>query len=132
MPSGAQGPRGAGGHGRYSRGRQRCPQPAACGADLAQPGSCGEVRRTALQRGKADGCFPVLWVVKIDPVRRCCHINYISAEDSFHAEDELPFAAGSVFDVEEVDWAPPASGRPSRIVIRAAPDNKQHPLDLPG
>eukprot|EP01062_Namystynia_karyoxenos_P006318 TRINITY_DN1220_c0_g1_i5.p1 TRINITY_DN1220_c0_g1~~TRINITY_DN1220_c0_g1_i5.p1 ORF type:complete len:874 (+),score=296.56 TRINITY_DN1220_c0_g1_i5:94-2622(+) len=83
------------------------------------------------QRGKADGCFPVLWVVKIDPARRCCHINYISAEDSFHAEDELPFAAGSVFDVEEVDWAPAASGRPSRIVIRAAPDNKEHPLDLP-
>eukprot|EP00965_Chrysotila_dentata_P196678 6177731-Pleurochrysis_carterae.AAC.4 len=81
----------------------------------------------------------VLWKIKLDPHRRCVHVNYIDRHDAslgpnpnIGAEDEFLFAPYSVFTVERVKWrAQPSSSKPHRVVLIAAADNSTEPEDLP-
>eukprot|EP01062_Namystynia_karyoxenos_P061338 TRINITY_DN5350_c1_g1_i1.p2 TRINITY_DN5350_c1_g1~~TRINITY_DN5350_c1_g1_i1.p2 ORF type:complete len:175 (+),score=45.41 TRINITY_DN5350_c1_g1_i1:408-932(+) len=85
----------------------------------------------AEREGSKKGCIPVVWEIEIDEERKCCHMNYLGTKYSFFPEDEILFAPCSVFRVKAVTPAPPGSKEPLRITIWAAPDNQEHPLDLP-
>jgi hypothetical protein len=77
----------------------------------------------------------VLWIVELDPIHRCNHVNLVTAT---HVQDEFEFlfSAYSAFEVVRVHWSPTPQdkARPHEITLRAAPDNKddvQFPEDLP-
>ena len=83
---------------------------------------------------------PVVWTIKVDPrgaaqlLYRCKHVNQVS-KSNVPGESEFLYAPYSVFTVESVTL-PPAGAAPSpacpiQIVIVAALDNKEEPLDLP-
>eukprot|EP01062_Namystynia_karyoxenos_P023767 TRINITY_DN1920_c0_g1_i13.p1 TRINITY_DN1920_c0_g1~~TRINITY_DN1920_c0_g1_i13.p1 ORF type:complete len:735 (+),score=196.70 TRINITY_DN1920_c0_g1_i13:82-2286(+) len=94
-------------------------------------------RDTALDfamRGFENGEWPVLWVIEIDSEPpHCHHVNHLGPGISFYpTEDEFLFPNASVFTVVRVEWQEERRGdRPSLIVLRAARDNRDHPLDLP-
>jgi hypothetical protein len=76
----------------------------------------------------------VLWIVELDPIHRCNHVNLVTATH-VPGEFEFLYAPYSVFAVESVTLPPagaaPTPARPVQIVIVAALDNKEEPLDLP-
>jgi hypothetical protein len=77
----------------------------------------------------------VLWIIELDPVRRCNHVNLVTATLA-PGEFEFLFSAYSAFEVVRVHWSPTPQdkARPHEITLRAAPDNKDDalfPEDLP-
>ena len=76
----------------------------------------------------------VLWKVKLDPAKRCQHVNLLTPEKTHvQGENEFLFAAFSAFTVEKAIWSdsPQKKHSPHEITIRAAPDNLEEPDDLP-
>jgi len=72
----------------------------------------------------------VLWVVKIDRMYKCKHVNYLDKISSCKGEAEFLFPAYSPFEVLEV--TPPTSAVPyTMITLKAAVDGKHEPEDLP-
>jgi hypothetical protein len=77
----------------------------------------------------------VLWIVELDPIHRCNHVNLVTATH-VQGESEFLFSAYSAFEVVRVHWSPTPQdkARPHEITLRAAPDNKDDghfPEDLP-
>ena len=80
----------------------------------------------------------VLWRFHLDgalpPNRRCVHVNFIDRTDgTVHGEDEFLFSAYSAFEVVRVHWSPTPQDKttPHEITLRAAPDNRAVPEDVP-
>ena len=68
----------------------------------------------------------VLWTVRFDEASRCRQVNLMTASP-YQGEIEFLFAPYSAFIVLSVDWR----SDPHRIVLKAEPDNKTAPRDLP-
>jgi hypothetical protein len=83
---------------------------------------------------------PVVWTIKFDPrgaaqlLYRCKHVNQVP-KSNVPGEFEFLYAPYSVFAIESVALPPagaaPTPACPVQIVIVAALDNKEEPLDLP-
>ncbi len=74
----------------------------------------------------------VLWRIELDPVHRCNHVNFVTAT---HIPDEFEFlfSAYSAFEVVRVHWPPTSQDKttPHEITLRAVPDNRAVPEDVP-
>ena len=84
-------------------------------------------RRFLVERGGSD-C--VLWRVRIDPVRKCVHVNLVK-KTNVPGEEEYLFAPYSAFTVLSVRWGAGTAAAPHEIELLAAVDNKEEPEDLP-
>ncbi len=76
----------------------------------------------------------VLWIIELDPMHRCNHVNLVTATH-MPGEFEFLFSAYSAFEVVRAKWSPTPQDKaqPHEITLRAAPDNKDalFPEDLP-
>ncbi len=72
----------------------------------------------------------MLWRVRIDPERKCNHVNLVT-KTNVEGEEEYLFAPYSVFTVRSVSWNAGTVAEPHEIELLAAVDNKGQPLDLP-
>jgi hypothetical protein len=78
----------------------------------------------------ADDC--VMWRVRIDPVRRCMHVNLVTRRvPRLPDEQEYLFAPYSAFSVLSVAWNAGTVNDPHIIELLAAVDNQTEPEDLP-
>ena len=83
------------------------------------------------QRAEDGGQPPVLWVVHLDPVNGCAHVNYVAATEC-PGEEEFLFAPYSVFTVQSVLWQDRPDWVDCHVVhVKAAPDNKRELETLP-
>ena len=74
----------------------------------------------------------VRWLVRIDPIRKCPHVNLVSKRvPDLPDEQEYLFAPYSAFTVIAVSWNAGTGGDPHVIELLAASDNKQAAGDLP-
>ena len=71
----------------------------------------------------------VLWIVRIDPVLKCVHVNLVT-RSNVPGEQEYLFAPYSAFTVISSKWAAGTAADPHIIELSAAPDNKAAPEDL--
>jgi hypothetical protein len=71
----------------------------------------------------------VLWLIRIDPERKCVHVNLVQ-KSNVAGEQEYLFAPYSVFKVIEVKWGAGTDEDPYIVELIAAPDNKAEPEDL--
>ena len=72
----------------------------------------------------------VLWRVRIDPERKCTHVNLVK-KTNVPGEEEYLFAPYSAFTVLSVQWKAGTVAEPHEIELLAAADNKREPEDLP-
>jgi hypothetical protein len=72
----------------------------------------------------------VRWLVRIDPARKCVHVNLVK-KTNVEGEEEYLFAPYSVFTVASATWNAGTTADPHIIVLQAAVDNKEQPEDLP-
>ena len=72
----------------------------------------------------------MLWIVRIDPVLKCVHVNLVE-KTNVPGEEEYLFAPYSAFTVVSAKWGAGTAAEPHIIELRAAPDNKAAPEDLP-
>ena len=96
-------------------------------AYLATSFSEDVARRFIVERG-GDDC--VLWRVRIDPERKCTHVNLVK-KTNVPGEEEYLFAPYSAFTVLSVQWKAGTVAEPHEIELLAAADNKREPEDLP-
>jgi hypothetical protein len=76
---------------------------------------------------KKDG---VIWVIKLDRIYKCKHVNYLDAISSCKGEAEFLFQAYSPFEVEDVKE--PTDSEPfTTITLKAAVDGKHESEHLP-
>ena len=80
--------------------------------------------------GRSDMPSKVLWLVRIDPQRKCLHVNLVK-RSNVHGEEEYLFAPYSAFTVIRVQWNAGSIESPHVIELLAAVDNKEAPEDLP-
>ena len=74
----------------------------------------------------------ILWLIRIDPVRKCDHVNLIaSAKSHVAGEEEYLFTPYSAFTVLSAKWNAGTAANPHIIELQAAVDNKAEPEDLP-
>jgi len=103
---------------------------------LSTTESRATAERFLVQRGAPQY---VLWQIKLDPVRRCVHVNHIDRHDATLGldpntgpENEYLFAPYSTFTVLSCQWqAQPTSANPHRVTLRAAVDNSIEDENLP-
>jgi hypothetical protein len=94
---------------------------------------------TSFSQAVADGFLrrstmasKVRWVVRVDPVRRCVHVNLVTRRvPGLPDEQEYLFAPYSTFTVRSVQWNAGSDAEPHVIELVAAVDNKAEPEDLP-
>ena len=72
----------------------------------------------------------VLWLVRIDPERKCLHVNFVKTSN-VAGEEEYLFAPYSAFTVLGATWNAGTVAEPHEIELLAAVDNKEEPEDLP-
>ena len=72
----------------------------------------------------------VLWVMRIDPQRKCAHVNLVQ-KSNVPGEEEYLFAPYSAFTVISTKWGSGTDEDPHVIELCAAPDNKAEPENLP-
>eukprot|EP01045_Picozoa_sp_COSAG04_P015780 COSAG04_NODE_1273_length_7466_cov_76.544319_4_plen_458_part_00 len=96
-------------------------------AYLATSFSEAVARRFIEMRGGSD-C--VLWRVRIDPARKCVHVNLVN-KTNVPGEEEYLFAPYSAFTVLSAQWNAGTVAAPHEIELLAAVDNKEEPEDLP-
>ncbi len=72
----------------------------------------------------------VLWLIRIDPQRKCAHVNLVQ-ESNVPGEEEYLFAPYSAFTLITSKWGSGTDEDPHVIELAAAPDNKAEPEDLP-
>ena len=72
----------------------------------------------------------VLWRVRIDPERRCLHVNLVE-KSNVPGEEEYLFAPYSAFTVLSAKWRAGTVAEPHVVELLAAVDNKAEPEDLP-
>ena len=87
-----------------------------------------QVARGFLAMRGGDDC--VLWRVRIDPVRKCHHVNLVRATH-VAGEEEYLFAPYSAFTVLSATWNAGTAADPHVIELRAAVDNQAEPEDVP-
>eukprot|EP01045_Picozoa_sp_COSAG04_P000430 COSAG04_NODE_10_length_43369_cov_4.059025_10_plen_154_part_00 len=85
---------------------------------------------------RSDAATKVRWIIQLDPELMCSHVSLVTRRvEGLPDEEEYLFAPYSVFTVVSASWAwDVAEGTddsPHVIVLRAAPDNKAEPEDLP-
>ena len=80
--------------------------------------------------GRSDKPSKVLWLVCIDPTRKCVHVNLVR-RSNVPGEEEYLFAPYSAFTVIRVEWNTGSTDSPHVIELLAAVDNKGAPEDLP-
>ena len=74
----------------------------------------------------------VRWLVRIDPERKCRHVNLVTKRvPGLPDEQEYLFAPYSVFTVVSVKWGTGTDVDPHVIELLAAPDNKECSDELP-
>ena len=74
----------------------------------------------------------VRWLVRIDPVRKCFHVNLVTKRvPGLGDELEYLFAPYSAFTVVATTWSAGTVAQPHVIELLAAVDNKAEPEDLP-
>ena len=74
----------------------------------------------------------VRWLVRIDPERKCAHVNLVTKRvPGLPDEQEYLFAPYSVFTVTHVAWNAGTVAEPHAVEILAAADNKEAAEDLP-
>ena len=120
--------RGGGFDDRYRSffvGSRKYRQPAY----LATSFSEAVARQFIVERG-GDDC--VLWRVRIDPVRKCHHVNLVTKTvPGLPDEQEYLFAPYSAFTVLSSTWNAGTAADPHVIELQAAVDNKAEREDLP-
>eukprot|EP01045_Picozoa_sp_COSAG04_P028683 COSAG04_NODE_4518_length_2040_cov_1.781041_4_plen_203_part_00 len=72
----------------------------------------------------------VLWLVRIDPTRKCLHVNLVQ-NSNVPGEEEYLFAPYSAFTVVSARWRAGTAAEPHVVELQAAVDNKEEPEDLP-
>ena len=107
----------------FVKGRQ-LRQPAYTAASFSHEVATRFMRRVAANRPK------VLWRVKIDPTRKCLHVNLVK-KTNVAGEEEYLFAPYSAFTVLSAEWNAGTDSDPHVIELMAAVDNKTAPEDLP-
>ena len=70
------------------------------------------------------------WQVRIDPTRKCVHVNLVE-KSNVPGEEEYLFAPYSAFTVTSVRWGAGTGADPHIIELLAAPDNRGAREDLP-
>ena len=89
-----------------------------------------DVARGFIRMRGADDC--VLWRVRIDPVRKCMHVNLVTRRvPGLPDEQEYLFAPYSAFSVLSAAWNAGTVANPHVIELLAAVDNRTEPEDLP-
>jgi hypothetical protein len=78
---------------------------------------------------RSDMPSKVLWMVRIDPHRKCVHVNLVK-RSNVPGEEEYLFAPYSAFTVVRVRWNAGSTHSPHEIELLAAVDNKEAPEDL--
>ena len=68
--------------------------------------------------------------MRIDPVRKCAHVNLVK-KTNVEGEEEYLFAPYSAFTVVSAAWNLGTPLDPHVIELEAAVDNKEEPEDLP-
>jgi hypothetical protein len=96
-------------------------------AFLATSFSRGVAENFIRMRG-GDDC--VLWTIRIDPERKCKHVNLVT-KTNVEGEQEYLFAPYSAFTVLTAAWSEGTIASPHTIELLAAVDNKDEPEDLP-
>jgi hypothetical protein len=96
-------------------------------AFLATSFSRGVAENFIRMRG-GDDC--VLWTIRIDPDRKCKHVNLVT-KTNVEGEQEYLFASYSTFTVLNVSWNAGSIDQPHAIELLAAVDNMDEPEDLP-
>ena len=72
------------------------------------------------------------WLIRIDPARKCRHVNRITRRvPDLPDEQEYLFAPYSAFTVLSARWGAGTVADPHVIELQAAPDNKGPSEDLP-
>ena len=98
-------------------------------AYLATSFSEDVARRFIVERGGDDS---VLWRVRIDPVRKCVHVNLVTKRvPGLPDEQEYLFAPYSAFTVLSAEWRAGTAAAPHVIELLAAVDKREAPEDLP-
>lgn len=87
-----------------------------------------DVAKNFIRMRGGDDC--VLWTIRIDPERKCKHVNLV-AKTNVDGEQEYLFAPYSAFAVLTVSWNAGSIDEPHQIELLAAVDNKDEPEDLP-
>ena len=87
-----------------------------------------QVARQFIAMRGGDDC--VLWRVRIDPERKCVHVNLVK-KTNVPGEEEYLFAPYSAFTVLGATWSSGTVAEPHEIELLAAVDNKAEPEDLP-
>ena len=81
---------------------------------------------------RADSAVKVRWLIRIDPQRRCVHVNLVTKRvPGLEDEKEYLFAPYSAFTVLRSEWNVGTTADPHVIELLAAVDNKGAPEDLP-
>ena len=70
------------------------------------------------------------WRVRIDPERKCLHVNFVKTSN-VAGEEEYLFAPYSAFTVLSARWRAGTTAEPHEIELLAAVDNMEEPEDLP-
>eukprot|EP01045_Picozoa_sp_COSAG04_P012309 COSAG04_NODE_823_length_10051_cov_18.357617_7_plen_392_part_00 len=96
-------------------------------AYLATSFSEAVARRFIRMRGGND-C--VLWRVRIDPARKCVHVNLVK-KSNVSGEEEYLFAPYSAFRVLSAVWRAGTAEEPHEIELLAAVDNQEESEGLP-
>jgi hypothetical protein len=83
-----------------------------------------------IERAFHAGFEPIRWIIKIDPVAHCWHVNFISRSlihniEGKPMEDEFLFSQFSVFTVSKAVWqSTPTPSCPHEVHLKALPDNR--------
>ena len=75
--------------------------------------------------------FPkVKWLIRIDPARKCVHVNLVK-RTNVPGEEEYLFAPYSAFTVLSIAWNAGTDAAPHVFELLAAADNREAREDLP-
>ena len=103
-------------------------QPAYLATSFSKETADAFIERAA--ESGAESC--VRWIVKIDPERKCAHVNLVNKRvPGLPDEQEYLFAPYSAFKVTSATWNAGTVSNPHVVELLAAPDNKEEPEDLP-
>jgi phage tail protein X len=113
----------------------RCRDFFVAGREFRQPAflatSFSEETARKFLRMRGDGDC-VLWLVRIDPERKCRHVNLVTkCVPGLADEQEYLFAPYSAFTVLNASWKAGTVDDPHAIELMAAVDNKAASEDLP-
>ena len=99
-------------------------QPAFLATSFSEAVADGFIARVPAQ-------FPkVKWLIRIDPARKCVHVNLVN-RTNVPGEEECLFAPYSAFMVLSVAWNAGTDTAPRLIELLAAADNWEAREDLP-